>query len=197
MISRLAIIITEALCKAQAIEEIDRELYGYGFFVLLSQGLFLLMSTLFGFLLGTPWESIIFYFMFSTLRCYAGGFHASKERDCTRYTTLALLLASGSIRILSNAESSVLSFAMLAVSYAVVYLLSPLDSENKPLSVGDFKEYRKKSRTIGIVIVFIAITGIFVNIPGILHAASSSMVLESFLLVLGKAKRKTQYSVSR
>lgn len=193
MISRLSSIITEALCKSQVIEKADRELYVYGFFVLLSQGLFLLISALFGLMFGTLWESIVFYIMFSTLRCYAGGFHASKESVCTCCTTVALFLASLSIRITSKVESVMVPLCILVLSSAVVYLLSPLDSEDKPLTSSEFRDYRRKSRAIVIALTAIAISGVCLHLPGLLYAASTSMVLECTLLVLGYVKKFTKF----
>lgn len=90
MISRLANIISEKLLRAQVIEEADRELYVYGFFILLSQGIYFCLTALFGFLFGTLWENIVFYIMFSILRGYAGGFHASSESTCAFLTIAAL-----------------------------------------------------------------------------------------------------------
>lgn len=194
MISRLSSIITEALLKAQVIEEADRELYVYGFFVLLSQGLFFLISVLFGCIFGTLCESIVFYFMFSTLRCYAGGFHASKESVCTCCTTAALFLAELSIWTLTKAENILLPLCTLVLCSAVVYLQSPLDSEDKPLSYIEFCSYRRKSRTIVVGVVIIAIIGIWASFLGILYAATSSMVLESFLLGLERIVRKTKHN---
>ncbi len=196
MISRLSSIITEELCKSQVIEAADRELYVYGFFVLLSQGLFFLVSVLFGCMFGILWENIVFYIMFSTLRCYAGGFHASKESVCTCYTTVALLLASLTIWILTEAENVIVPLCMLVLCGAVVYLLSPLDSEDKPLTSNDFREYRRKSRVIVILFTTIAISSLCLHLPGIFNATTTSMALESFLLLIGKVTGKSHQNKS-
>lgn len=192
MISRLSSIITEALCKSQVIKEADRELYVYGFFILLSQGLFFLISALFGCIFGTLWESVVFYIMFSTLRCYAGGFHASKESVCTCCTTAALFMASVSIYILGKTESIAVPFSMLAVGSVVVYLLSPLYSEDKPLTSSEYLDYRQKSRAIVTTFSVIAIVAAFMHLPGILYIVSVSVSLESFLLIVGKVDGKVK-----
>lgn len=189
MISRFSSIITEALYKSHVIAEEDKELYIYGFFVLLSKTLFFLVSALFGWMLGVLWESVVFYIMFSTLRSYAGGFHASKESTCTCCTTASLFLASLSICILSEIESVIVPLTMLLVCSAVVYLLSPLDSEDKPLAYSEYNHYRLKTRGIVIAIELIAVGAVYFQLPGILYAASTSMALESVLLVIEKAKR--------
>lgn len=193
MIYSLSNKITEALCKAQVVAESDRELYVYGFFILLSQIIFFFISAFFGLVLGTLWESIAFYIMFTTLRSYAGGFHASKESVCTCSTTLALFLASLSIRILGNVKSVIIPLNLLVLGSTVVYLLSPLDSEDKPLSFDEFRDYRKKSIMASVAIVIIAISGVLLQISGILYAAATSITLESALLILGKVKSVLDY----
>lgn len=193
MITKLSSIITEALYKSQVIEEADKELYIYGFFVLLSKGLFFLVSAIFGWMFGILWESVVFYIMFSTLRCYAGGFHASKESVCTCCTTVALFLASLSIWILSKVESVMVPLCILVLCSAVVYLLSPLDSEDKPLTFSEFYDYRRKSRLVSFVILAIAVLGMLIRMPELLYAASTSMALESYLLILGRVNKATQH----
>ena len=188
MISSLSSIITEALYKSQVIAEEDKELYTYGFFVLLSKTLFFLVSALFGWMFGVLWESMVCYIMFSTLRSYGGGFHASKESVCTLCTTVSLFLASASIWYMERIGNTVIPFGILVVCGAVVYLLAPLDSEDKPLTRAEMVLYRQKTRVIDIAIVIISIVGLCLHLPAILHAASISMALECVLLVLGKVK---------
>ena len=193
MISSLSSLITEALYKSQVIAEEDKELYMYGFFVLLSKGLFFLISAFFGWILGVPWESIVFYIMFSSLRCYAGGFHASKESICTCCTTVSLFLSSLSICFMERIGNLAIPFCILVVCGAVVYLLAPLDSEDKPLTRTELVLYRQKTREIIIAIWIISIGGVCLHLPAMLYTASISVVLESCLLGLGKIKGATQY----
>lgn len=189
MISSLSSLITEALYKSQVIAEEDKELYVYGFFVLLSKGLFFLVSAFFGWILGVLLESIVFYIMFSTLRSYAGGFHASKESVCTCCTTVALFLSSLSIWWMERIGKTVIPLCILVACGAVVSLLAPLDSEDKPLTPTELALYRQKSKIIVVVVGIAAVGGLCLDIPGILYAASISISLESVLLALGRMKK--------
>lgn len=189
MISRLSSIIAEALYKSQVIAEEDKELYTYGFFVLLSKTLFFLISTLFGWVFGVLWESMVFYIMFSTLRSYAGGFHASKESVCTCCTTVALFLSSLSIWYMERIESSTIPFCILVLSSTVVYLLSPLDSEDKPLNFDEINHYRRTTRVIILLLWISVIIGLYLQLRGVVYAASTCMILESSLLILGRINR--------
>lgn len=190
MISSLSSLITEALYKSQVIAEEDKELYVYGFFVLLSKGLFFLVSAFFGWMFGVLWESIVFYIMFSTLRSYAGGFHASKESICTFCTTASLFLSSLSIWHMERIGNPVIPSCILTVCGVVVYLLAPLDSEEKPLTRTELALYRQKTREMVIVIWIISIIGLCYHISALLYAASISMLIEGGLLALGKFKRE-------
>lgn len=189
MISRLSSIITEALYKSQVIAEEDKELYTYGFFVLLSKTLFFLVSALFGWVFGVLWESMVFYIMFSTLRSYAGGFHASRESVCTCCTTASLFLSSLSVWYMERIGNSVIPVYILVVCGVVIYLLAPMDSDEKPLDRTELALYRQKTRQIVIVIWIISIIGLCVHLPAVLYAASTSVMLESSLLVFGNTIR--------
>ena len=79
------------ICNALVIEEDDKELYTYGFFILLSHLFYLAIAILLGVLLGILTENLLFYIFFMLLRNYAGGFHAKSERVCTLLTILACL----------------------------------------------------------------------------------------------------------
>ncbi len=131
MISRLSELVVNALCKTSIIEESDKELYLYGFFILLSQVFFFLITSLFGLVLGTLWESIAFYFMFSTLRSYAGGFHASKESVCTFCTTVALFLTAVILSYFKQSGGFAIPFCVLVFCSAVVSPLGPRGPEKK------------------------------------------------------------------
>lgn len=82
MIINLGEKIAHKLAASGTISSEDIDLYGYGFFLLLSSALYLVVVAIFGSAFGILWESIVFYFLFSILREYAGGIHAKTEHGC-------------------------------------------------------------------------------------------------------------------
>ena len=102
MATTLAECIVENLIAAAVVEKVDRELYVYGFFLLITRFFFFLVTIAFGCLLGIPFESVIFYIVFILLRSYAGGVHAKTEMACTAWTTLAIGMTITAIKILPN-----------------------------------------------------------------------------------------------
>ena len=149
MATRLAERIVENLIAASVVEEVDRELYVYGFFLLITCLFFFLVTVAVGFFLGIPCESAVFFVAFITLRTYAGGIHAKTEAACTVLTTIALGAAVITIKILENTNVGILP--LFVFSNLCILLLSPLDSHEKPLDEEDRRKYRRISYSLLIV----------------------------------------------
>lgn len=184
--------IARRLAASGTILSEDIDLYGYGFFLLLSSALYLFVVAIFGSVLGIFWESILFYFMFSILREYAGGIHAKTERGCMLSTILALLLSTVGIRGMLQAEHSTIAMMFLIVGCAVVFFFSPMDVQEKPLSSVDWRYYRRKSRNLAVTYLFL---GVWASVAGwpILYSIAASATLEGVLLMVGMVNSKIHY----
>lgn len=188
MISKISSSISEKLCYANVIPAEDQELYSYGFFLLMSRSFFFVITFIFGFLFKTLWESIAFYFLFSILRGYAGGVHASEESVCMLFTTLLLFLASAFLRMMKMSTCTVVAAGMLLVGGMVVFLLSPLDSEEKPLSPSENRYYRRISRAISSAMILTGSVAIILKFHSLLYVVSECISFEGVLLLAGKGK---------
>ena len=82
MISKFAEKLVDCLYCQHDISDDEQELYKYGFFVLLSQILYLIIAIILGSIFKSVFESVIFYIAFQFIRRYAGGFHAKTETRC-------------------------------------------------------------------------------------------------------------------
>lgn len=91
MINKISSKIVEILIKHSLVENEDKELYLYGFFILLSQILYFIIVITIGILFNVIFESIIFYITFQFIRRYAGGYHAKTETRCEILSTLSIL----------------------------------------------------------------------------------------------------------
>ena len=93
MIGKLSDKLTLALIRRGQIDADERELYAYGFFILLSDLFFGIIACLIGAVCGVILEAILFYIAFRCIRQYAGGYHAKTETRCQVLSSLAILLA--------------------------------------------------------------------------------------------------------
>ena len=99
MISKLSTKLVRKLIDISIINNTEIELYSYGFFILISQILYFILSVIFGVLFNIVLESIIFYVVFQFIRTNAGGIHASSELKCEVATTLSLFSLAFVIRL--------------------------------------------------------------------------------------------------
>lgn len=185
--------ITQKLIASSVIDESDGDLYGYGFFLLLSSVFYLAVAAIVGSAFGILWESVVFYFLFSILREYAGGIHAKTEHGCMLSTIMALLLFIMGIRKMMQAELSTAAMVFLIVGCIAVFLFSPLDVPEKPLSAEDWRHYRRVSRWLVTAYLLLGIWATSAGWP-ILYPIAASATLEGILLLAGTINLKNAHS---
>lgn len=188
MINALSQLLAKHLYKTSIITESDMELYAYGFFVLISRILFLIISVIFGMIFNIIIESILFYFLFCCIRSYAGGIHAPSELLCTIFTTISLFFSVLGIKLMLNYGDQRIAFVVYFISLIIIIILSPLDTKEKPLNSNEKKCFKVKTYAVLIVIIFISITAMVFHKINIFYSILMSLVLESILLVSGKIK---------
>lgn len=192
MISKLSKLIVKCLLKQSDIKDDEQDLYQYGFFVLLSQILYFIVTCIMGALFGIFFESIIFYVAFQFIRRYAGGYHASTETRCEIMSTLSILACIVVIRLSKTYDFQFALLILSAVSVLCIAVLCPLDTPEKPLSEKEFKYFRKISWLILSAISLVTLISYFVQLKWLqifFAPCCLSLILESLLLTAGKVKK--------
>lgn len=138
--------ITNRLIRKNVIEDYNREIYLFGVEQFLTTTLNIVTTIVIGLVLGELWQSILFVLMFMMLRSYAGGYHASTPVGCYFLTSSIIAIA---LSVLKYIEINILvCVGLLIISGVVILILSPVQSENKPLDNIEFVIYRKKAIAI-------------------------------------------------
>lgn len=186
MTTRIAAYITNRMLALSVIEEDDRELYCYGFFLLITRSFFFLVTAITGFLSGVLFESLVFYGMFMLLRTYAGGVHAKTERQCTVLTTIALSASILGIKAMGQAFGMLVPIAMLTFGSISIALLSPLDTQEKPLDKTEKKHYRLICLILVALCIISSIISRLLLLNSVYYPIVASVFLEGVLLGIGK-----------
>lgn len=189
MITKLACIIVKILVRNEIIREENRNLLEYGFWIVLSNLICLFEVVIFGTILGVLWESILFFITFASLRGYAGGVHARKEMTCTFCTTIAMLFSTVAIRLMEASGGYAVQVGCLFLGSMAILILSPMDSQAKPLDWEERQHYRHISFILTGTINSVAIFSNYAGIDGVFDVAAASILLEGILLVAGKIKQ--------
>lgn len=189
MISKLSTHITKRLLSNGTISIEDKELYVYGIFMLISQFMFFIFTSILGLILGCFIESIIFYIAFQFIRRYAGGYHAATETRCEILSTLSILACVAAIRLSKIYDIQTVLLIISAVSAVCIFAICPLDTPEKPLTDKEFKYFRKISLLILLIISAAIVVSYVFKIKILFAPLSLSLILESILLVAGKIKK--------
>lgn len=192
MINNLAKRFADRLLANGSISEDEQELYIYGFFMMLSSLMYLILACFLGCILGCVLESIVFYIAFQFIRRYAGGYHASTETRCEVMSTLSILACIVVIRLSKTYDFQFALLVVSAISAVCIAVLCPLDTPEKPLSEKEFKYFRKISCLILSAISIVVIISYFVRLKWLqifFAPCCLSLILESLLLTAGKIKK--------
>lgn len=194
MINNLSQRIVERMLLNGTVQEDERELYVYGFFILLSQLMYFVLTCIAGTVLGCLIESIIFYIAFQFIRKYAGGYHASTEAKCEIMSSLSVMASLGVIRLSKAYDIQTALLILGAVSAVCIFSFCPLDTPEKPLSEKEYMYFRKISWLILFVIAAAIVFSVIFKLKFLLAPCCISLVLEGVLITLGRLKRQTAKS---
>ena len=189
MINKISEYFTKKLLVNGAISKEEQELYIYGFFMLLSQLMYLILALIFGLIFNCTLESIIFYIGFQFIRRYAGGYHAATETRCEILSTLSILACIVVIRLSKTYDFQTVLLIISAISAVCIFAFCPLDTPEKPLTENEFKYFRKLSWLILFAIVVAIIVSYVFKLEIITMPCCLSLILESILISAGKIKK--------
>lgn len=192
MINKFALFFTNKFLLSRSDPEEERELYVYGIFVTLSNLLYLVLALIFGLLLNCFVESIFYFFSFRTIRIYAGGYHAKTEFRCEFFSTLLIFTSLLLIKFYKLYDIELFLILCYIISIIVIYSFSPLDNEEKALSVKEKKYYRKKSLIFTAVVLILIIAFYTFKLNSVAISCCVGVIAEGLLLGFGKIKEKSK-----
>ncbi len=179
-------LLTNKLIVWNIIKSEDQELYAYGFW----QGAILIFNFItvitIGLLCNMLRQSLIFMLAYGALRPVAGGYHARTQRNCYIFSILLLLSVLALLhRFPWNAVSGI-SIAVAAT--CIVFLLAPVEDENKPLDKIEQVVYKKRSRWISLALLGSIVILIMVEKFETAYCIAAAIMASATMLVLGKLK---------
>lgn len=189
MINKISSKIVEILIKHSLVENEDKELYLYGFFILLSQILYFIIVITIGILFNVIFESIIFYITFQFIRRYAGGYHAKTETRCEILSTLSILCCIVLIKLSKMYDIRIVLLSVSLVFAVLIFILCPLDTPEKPLNDKEYKYFRKISWIILSLIIIAIIVSFYFKFNVVFAPCCASLILEGVLIGTGQIKK--------
>ncbi len=149
---KLARKITDSFIINKVIGEEVREVYVYGFNLVLEVGLNLIICLVFSSVIRMLPEAVMFLAVFQLLRSYSGGVHLNSYLACSVLSNIVvftILLAAKFITI-----PLAINMAVFVISAFVIFMIGPVEDINRPLTPEEKKNFRKKS---GYALIFISL----------------------------------------
>ena len=138
--------IVSFLMRNEAIEAEDQDVYEYGLYVILTDVMDIVATTIIAILLHIVPQTILYHVAFIPLRRTAGGYHASTPMRCFCLSITTWLLAMWLIGM--TAQFTLISVVLAGISCFIVWRFAPVEHENNPLTEDEVVSMRKRSRIL-------------------------------------------------
>lgn len=186
MIDKLSRKIAISLKNKNVIDETEIDLYHYGFFILISEFIYIFSCILVGIIMKMFLESVIFFAVFLITRRFTGGFHAKTALNCQIISTLSFFISMVLIKLSLLNELFYLSIIIQAISSIIIIVFSPSDTPRKELSPGEKKQFRTISSVIVIVLMIISVILLLTGLTKAIVPIAYALFMVAVLLVLGR-----------
>lgn len=149
--------IINLLAEREQIDEKNREIYIYGFNILIQRCIYTILFLGISFLLKMPVEGIIFMIVYSNIRRYSGGYHCNNNFGCYLCSCFVMVFALVLMYLGRNTTNIYMNLLVLIISGSIIVILAPIDNKNKLLDKIEIKLYKQKTLIRVMVTIFITI----------------------------------------
>lgn len=167
----------------------ERDIYVYGYEIILSSCITFLLLIGTGLLFGKLAEAIVFFLTFYLLRQRTGGYHADTYFKCNLIFELNVILVmiAASVDMAFYAKAGINSVSFL-LYLAMAIIMAPVSNPNKPIP----KEMRKKHKAwaIGLAVVFEILSIAVFNVGSISTCISLAMASTAFAMMINSEDRR-------
>ena len=166
----------------------DKEIYEYAANIILSSLIHIATVMILGLCFNLFIESLVFYFSFIAIRKFAGGYHAKTPVRCYLFSFASNIIILCLVKWLSSINTLFIFifiiFELLCV--VLILLISPLDTENNPLTGQEKKMYRMLTSIITILIFIISSLCFFKGYRNIGSSMICGVVMSALVLLMRK-----------
>lgn len=158
--------ITSFFVRNKIIDNKSKDIYSYGFEILLSTVTYSIIFIFVSFITNTLLPSLFFWIGFYIVRTISGGYHAKTYLQCHLLFESTHLLYIIFIKLLPNSLRSNASTIFFIISAILILAFSPVDHPNKPFTKNEKKRFRIISciHALSILIIYTVFVSINQNI---------------------------------
>ena len=181
MYTKLSKAVGAWLAKENVIDVNESELYAYAFYSLLFGLTPIFISIILGIMFHMLKEALILIIPFMVMRKFSGGFHLKRPGTCLICSTLLLAFSLCVIKYISRFQQSSTLKSLVLISALIIFLLSPIDSEERKLSLSEKKTFGLISKVLIVLFIIIYFISFFYTPINISASIGMGIVLVAFL----------------
>lgn len=197
MIHQLSSEIADYLFYRKIITIDNYDVYCYGLEMIISTILGFVLIMICGVLTDSFVHSLLFYFLFVTLRMYTGGYHADTHLTCKATLCLSFLAAEALSRYLCNFSQYIIYWIITIIclfNIISVLIISPVECHAKPVTEKVKAKNRKKSILLYVLISLLEIVILRMSYIELSMFISIVMANVVVLMYIGKIKEERRAS---
>ena len=165
----------ETQIKAGFLKDEDRDVYSYGYMLVVETLLNILVGIVIGLVFKAIDTIIIFWVLYIPLRIFCGGWHADKSWQCLIASNVILIFVIKA-EIMMTPRTANWFIVLLEILIAIVIMiLSPVPTKYKPIAVREKTQFKRNC--IGIMVIELSVSLFICRVQNII------MIVYSVLLI--------------
>lgn len=174
-------LLRDNVISSEEVEVVEYGLENFGS-SLLGMSITLLIGYCFGFLRG----SFLLWLLIFPLRKNAGGYHAETKSRCLLYSSAILFV---SVICFVQVEWLDLGYILVVgFFFAIIFLLAPVENDNKRLELVEYRVYRKRARIILLLEGTLFATAVTFKWEELIAVITIVFFIVGMSLIIGKVK---------
>ncbi len=197
MIAELSSQIVATLLNNKIITYKQKDIYQYGFEILISSVITFLIVLVCGCVFNCIIPSFIFFVLFVILRSVCGGYHASNYLSCNLIFGLVTIGVLLSYKYINIEMFSELHYPICMLTFICTIMYSPIENENKPLTIAQKKKFRILG-TVLVLMVSLVSTVIKIKLQSSYTILTDmTLLVVSIFMVVAKLKRGGEQNMDK
>lgn len=157
MIEKLANSIAVFLCKEGVVSEEEKDICRYGAEVIISNVIGVVLILVIGVLLKSLWQGILFLLLYSTLRIYTGGYHASSYLKCNSGFVVVYIITLLLFTYVNSNICRSMAWVGVCIGLIIVVGYAPVPNVNRIVSGEKARKYKYASVVIYLLIMIMMV----------------------------------------
>lgn len=164
----------------------NREIYLFGANQLLMLLINLISMIFIGILFHQTAQCLLYMALFIPLRSYSGGYHACSSHRCYVYSMICIAAAMLVIKL--NFLNFAICYGIALVCGAIIFKLTPVEDQNKPLDDVEIIHYRVRSQVVLVIEGLFLIASLTLKWKTSVVCTTLAFLTLCLMLVFGKIK---------